>query len=184
MSTLSKSALSKSKVDSKTPAKPFDPKVYERPGLTVAEVESIKESYDYFDGEKRGYVMVSDVVELMQGAGFDRKDKLVFEMVAGLQEENEGRLGFETFLDLMTPQISRHHLAADVTRVVGLVDANKNQEISMNDLQRVANEHGLSFDEQTLRETLVHCDLDRDSKLTADDCVEVMKARLQEKTKK
>merc|ERR1711918_259296 len=84
----------------------FDAKKYERPGLTVDEVEEIKEAFDLFDTDQSGAISVSELTSAMKSLGFDVKHAVGFQMIAELEADGSGEIEFEEFLDMMTARIS------------------------------------------------------------------------------
>jgi len=53
--------------------KAFNPKQYERPGLTEDEIEEIKEAFDLFDTDGSGTIDPRELKTAMQSLGFEAK---------------------------------------------------------------------------------------------------------------
>ena len=63
------------------PAKPsggFDARQYERPGLTLDEIEEIKEAFDLFDADGGGTVDPGELKQAMVSLGFEAKNQTIF----------------------------------------------------------------------------------------------------------
>ena len=147
----------------------FDAKRYERPGLSADEIEEIKEAFDIFDVDRSGAISVQELLNAMRSLGFDTKNPAIFQMIADMDEDGNGEIEFEEFLDMMTARISDRNTKEDLERVFKLFDDKRTGEISVENLRRVAKELGEDIPEEELREIILRADLDGDGKLTFDD---------------
>ena len=147
----------------------FDAKKYERPGLSADEIEEIKEAFDIFDVDRSGAISVQELLNAMRSLGFDTKNPAIFQMIADMDEDGNGEIEFEEFLDMMTARISDRNTKEDLERVFKLFDDKRTGEISVENLRRVAKELGEDIPEEELREIILRADLDGDGKLTFDD---------------
>ena len=152
----------------------FNPKSYERPGLSADEIEEIKEAFDIFDPEGTGSIQVEDLLNAMKTLGFDVKNPAIYKMIADFDESGNGAIEFEEFLDMMTARISDKNTKDDLRRVFNLFDDSRSGEIKVEDLRRVARELGEEISEEELKEIVQRADLDGDSKLTFEDFFNVM----------
>ena len=159
------------KKNTKTTGKPetFDAKRYERPGLSADEIEEIKEAFDIFDVDRSGAISVQELLNAMRSLGFDTKNPAIFQMIADMDEDGNGEIEFEEFLDMMTARISDRNTKQDLERVFKLFDDKRTGEISVENLRRVAKELGEDIPEEELKEIILRADLDGDGKLTFDD---------------
>ena len=114
-----------------TNKKEFSAKDYERPGLSVDEVEEIKEAFDIFDVNKDGHIQVSELLKAMTTLGFDAKNPAIYNMIADMDEDGNGVIDFTEFLDMMTARISDQNTKEDLERVFKLFDDDRTQEITV-----------------------------------------------------
>ena len=152
----------------------FNAKNYERPGLSVDEIEEIKEAFDIFDSEGKGTIAVADLLKSMQELNFDTKNPAIFRMISDFDENGNGEIEFEEFLDMMTSRISDKNPKEDLKRVFNLFDDERKGFISVDNLKRVAKELGEQITDEELAEIVMRADLDLDQKLTFDDFYNVM----------
>ena len=152
----------------------FNAKDYERPGLSSDEIEEIKEAFDIFDIDKSGAISVSELLKAMTTLGFDSKNPAIFNMISDMDEDGNGEIEFEEFLDMMTARISDKNTKEDLERVFKLFDEDRTGEISVENLKKVARELGEEISEEELKEILLRADLDGDGKLTFDDFHDVI----------
>jgi Ca2+-binding EF-hand superfamily protein len=60
------------------PSGGFNPKEYERPGLTEDEIEEIKEAFDLFDADGGGTIDPKELKDAMQSLGFEAKNATIY----------------------------------------------------------------------------------------------------------
>ena len=148
---------------------PFNAKKYERPGLSIDEIEEIKEAFDIFDVDKSGSISVKELLNAMRSLGFDTKNPAIFQMIADMDDDGNGQIEFDEFLDMMTARISDRNTKKDLERVYRLFDDKRTGEITVDNLRRVAKELGEDIPDEELREIIVRADLNGDGKLTFED---------------
>ena len=161
-----KSAQSKSKV--------FNPKDYERPGLSEDEIFEIKEAFDLFDANKTGMIDPKDLDEAMKSLGLDERSKPIHQLVTEMKNQQEGGIDFENFLELMTARFSERDTKEDIMKVFKLFDENGEGYIDIMGLKKVAKELGENMDENELMEMIERADTDGDKKVTFEDFYNIM----------
>ena len=152
----------------------FNARDYERPGLTSDEIEEIKEAFDIFDIDQSGEISVTELLESMKNLGFDVKNKAIYQMIAEMDEDGSGTISFEEFLDMMTARISDKNSTEDLKRVFNLFDLDREGEITVDNLRRVAGELGEEIDEKELAEIVQRADLNGNDKLDFEDFYNIM----------
>ena len=168
------SKINKSTVPQKGKKADFNSKNYERPGLSADEVEEIKEAFDIFDADQSGTISVAELLNAMKSLGFDTKNPAIFKMIADFDEDGNGVITFDEFLDMMTARISDRNTRDDLRRVFNLFDDDRKGSISVDDLRRVARELGEEISEEELKEIVQRADLDADKQLSFEDFYNVM----------
>lgn len=156
------------------PKNEFNAKDFERPGLSSDEIEEIKEAFDIFDVDKSGAISVAELLKAMTTLGFDSKNPAIFNMISDMDQDGNGEIEFEEFLDMMTARISDKNTKEDLERVFKLFDEDRTGEISVENLKKVARELGEDISEEELKEILLRADLDNDGKVKFDDFYEVI----------
>ena len=157
-----------------TNKKVFSSKDYERPGLSVDEIEEIKEAFDIFDVNKDGHISISELTKAMETLGFDSKNEAIYKMIKEMDQDGSGTIDFAEFLDMMTARISDQNTREDLERVYKLFDLERNGDIRLHDLKRVARELGEDISDQELEEIISRADLDGDGKLSFEDFYNVI----------
>uniref|UniRef100_A0A7S1P301 Calmodulin n=1 Tax=Vitrella brassicaformis TaxID=1169539 RepID=A0A7S1P301_9ALVE len=102
---------------SSVPGSAFHARRYERPGLTVDEIEEIKEAFDLFDVHQTNQIDAKDLKKALLSLGLDAKNQTLYHMVSDLDEQTSHRLSFEDFLDMMTAKTSERDTKDDIMKV-------------------------------------------------------------------
>lgn len=69
-------------------------------------------------------------------------------MVQNLDEEKDGGINFEEYLDMMSFRFSGDYAQENIKRAFELLDDDKNQEISVADLKKIVKELGEDMDDE------------------------------------
>merc|ERR1712028_166179 len=70
-------------------------KPYNIPGMTEAEVEEIREAFNYFDKDGSGTIDVNELKQAMQELGFDAKNQTVYRMIQDLDKDSAGKISLK-----------------------------------------------------------------------------------------
>ncbi|KRX03957.1 hypothetical protein PPERSA_12404 [Pseudocohnilembus persalinus] len=158
----------------KPKVKGFNPKQYERPGLTEDEIMEIKEAFDLFDSDGGGQIDPKELKAAMTSLGFEAKNQTIYQMIADLDADGSGAIEFPEFLSLMTARISDKDSKEDIEKVFRLFDDEKLGYISIKNLRRVAKELGETMDDNELVEMIERADTDGDGMVNFEDFYAIM----------
>jgi Ca2+-binding protein (EF-Hand superfamily) len=153
---------------------PFNPKLYEKPGLTEDEILEIKEAFDLFDTDGGGSIDPKELKAAMVSLGFEAKNQTIYQMISDLDADGSGAIDFKEFLDMMTARMSDKDTREDIEKVFRLFDDEKTGRISIKNLRRVAQELGETMDDAELMEMIERADSDGDGLVTLDDFYNIM----------
>ena len=161
--------MSKKTLDSKS----FNPKQFERPGLTEDEIMEIKEAFDLFDTDNKGYIEPRELKEAMQSLGLDERSKIIYEMISDIDEETD-KLDFKEFLNLMTARMSEKDSKEDIKKVFKLFDEDSKGYITIANLKKISKDLGEGMDDIELQEMIERADADGDGRVTFEDFYNIM----------
>ena len=132
----------------------FDPKAYEKPGMSAEEVKEIKDAFDLFDTEGSGSIdpkgTVDNYAELkssLQSMGFEAKNQSIYQLICDLEADGAGYIDFVTFLHLMTNKVTANDSRDDIRKVFALFDDEKSGYVSVTSLRRICKELGENLEE-------------------------------------
>ena len=154
--------------------KPFNPKTYEKPGLTEDEILEIKEAFDLFDTDGTGAIDPKELKAAMVSLGFEAKNQTIYQMISDLDADGNGAIEFRDFLDMMTARMSDKDTREDIEKVFRLFDDEKTGRITIKNLRRIAQELGETMDDAELNEMIERADSDGDGLVTLDDFYNIM----------
>ena len=154
--------------------KVFNPKDYERPGLSEDEIFEIKEAFDLFDANKTGMIDPKDLDEAMKSLGLDERSKPIHQLVTEMRNQREEGIDFENFLELMTARFSERDTKEDILKVFKLFDESGEGYIEITGLKKVAKELGENMDDAELLEMIERADSDGDNRVTFEDFYNIM----------
>jgi centrin-1 len=101
----------------KTGKTEFNPKKYERPGLTEEEIMEIKEAFDLFDTDSSGQIDPKELKEAMNSLGLEARNQTIYQMILDMDADGSGDIDFEEFLNLMTAKMSDRDTREDIRKV-------------------------------------------------------------------
>ena len=163
----------------KTSSGGFDPKNYEKNGLTADEVIEIKEAFDLFDSDKSGQIDTNELKQALQNLGIDAKNQTLQNMLADIDKNGSGDIDFDEFIDMMTAKMSDKDTREDLQKVFDLFlgddDADK---IEIKHLKRVVKELNENLSDDELNEMITRADTDRDGKVSFEEFYNIMTKKI------
>ena len=163
---------SKAKPSGKT--NKFNPSDYERPGLSLDEIEEIKEAFDLFDTDGSGTVEPKELKAAMESLGFEAKNATLFHLVSDLDEDGSNTIDFNEFLDLMSSQVSETDTKAEIYKIFTLFDVDKTNHINIKNLKKIAKDLGETLNDDDLLDLIQKGDSDGDGQVSFEDFYNIM----------
>jgi len=158
----------------------WNPKKYEKNGLTEDEVLEIKEAFDLFDSDKSGEIDTEELKQALKNLGIDAKNQTLQNMMSDLDKDNSGKIDFDEFIDMMTAKMSDRDTKEDLQKVFRLFlgDDDKSDRIALKHLKRVARELNENMSDEELNEMIVRADLDRDGYVDFNEFYSIMTKKI------
>ena len=70
-------------------------------GLSKAEIAVIKEAFDLYDTEHTGFADIADIKESLINLGYEQKNPVLFDIIAGMDTEENARKGGVSFFQFI-----------------------------------------------------------------------------------
>ena len=158
----------------------FNPKNYEKNGLTEDEVQEIKEAFDLFDQDGSGTIDTEELKQALSNLGIDAKNQTLQNMMADLDSDKSGKIDFDEFINMMTAKMSDRDTEEDLKKVFKLFlgDDDKADTISLKHLKRVARELNENMSDEELQEMITRADLDRDGTVNFEEFYQIMTKKI------
>ena len=157
----------------------FNPKNYEKNGLTEDEVMEIKEAFDLFDTDHSGTIDTDELKQALGNLGIDAKNQTLQNMMNDIDKNQSGTIDFDEFIEMMTAKMSDKDTPEDLRKVFDLFIGDDNADkIELKHLKRVAKELGENMSDDELNEMIVRADTDKDGKVSFDEFYAIMTKKI------
>ena len=157
----------------------FNPKNYEKNGLTEDEVLEIKEAFDLFDTDHSGTIDTDELKQALGNLGIDAKNQTLQNMMNDIDRNQSGTIDFDEFIEMMTAKMSDKDTREDLEKVFELFLGDDNSDkIDIRHLKRVCKELNENMSDDELNEMIVRADSDRDGKVTFEDFYAIMTKKI------
>ena len=157
----------------------FNPKNYEKNGLTEDEVLEIKEAFDLFDTDHSGTIDTEELKQALSNLGIDAKNQTLQNMMNDIDKNQSGTIDFNEFIELMTAKFSDKDTPEDLRKVFDLfIGDDTADKIEFKHLKRVAKELGENISDEELNEMIVRADTDRDGKVSFEEFFAIMTKKI------
>jgi centrin-1 len=158
----------------------FNPKKYEKNGLTEDEILEIKEAFDLFDGDKSGEIDTDELKTALKNLGIDAKNQTLTNMMKDLDADGSGKIDFDEFIEMMTAKMSDRDTREDLKKVFDLFlgDDNRDGKITVKHLRRVARELNETMTDEELNEMIARADLDKDNGVDFEEFYQIMTKKI------
>jgi len=158
----------------------FNPKLYEKNGLTEDEVLEIKEAFDLFDSDKSGQIDTEELKQALKNLGIDAKNQTLNNMMADLDKDKSGQIDFNEFIDMMTAKMSDRDTREDLEKVFRLFlgDDDRADKITIKHLKRVARELNENMSDEELQEMITRADLNKDQGVDFEEFYQIMTKKI------
>merc|ERR1712070_1363943 len=109
-------------------------------GLTEEQIEEIREAFNLFDADNSGVIDVRELKAAMRALGFEVKKEELKKMISDIDNDGNGSIEFQAFLEMMTGKMGEKDTREDIEKVSKLFDDDNTGKISLRNLRRVAQE--------------------------------------------
>ena len=157
----------------------FNPKNYEKYGLTEDEVIEIKEAFDLFDSDHSGTIDTEELKQALSNLGINAKNQTLQNMMNDIDKNQSGTIDFTEFIELMTAKFSDKDTPEDLRKVFDLfIGDDTADKIEFKHLKRVAQELGENVSDEELNEMIVRADTDKDGKVSFEEFFAIMTKKI------
>merc|ERR1712146_200081 len=111
----------------------------------------------------------------MKALGCEPKPGEIEKMIAEVDDDGGGTMGFDEFLKMMTDKILNKDPKDDMLKAFKLFDKSQTGSVSFQDLKRVCKETGQTLNDDEIQEMLDDADRDGDGVLNQDEWLRMMK---------
>uniref|UniRef100_A0A1W7RAW0 Calglandulin n=1 Tax=Hadrurus spadix TaxID=141984 RepID=A0A1W7RAW0_9SCOR len=143
--------------------------------LTEEQKQDIKEAFDLFDAEGTGYIEGKELKVAMRALGFEPRKEEIKLIVAEIDKNKLGKIGFDDFVTLMTTKMAEKDTNEEILKAFQLFDIDNTGKISFDNLKSVAKELGENLTDEELQEMITEADKDGDGLVNQEEFLHIMK---------
>merc|ERR1712182_118705 len=143
--------------------------------LDDKEKQEIKEAFDLFDTDGSGNIDVKELTIAMKALGCEPKPGEIEKMIADVDDDGSGEIGFPEFLSMMTHKIPNKDPKDDLLKAFRLFDDDGTGFVTFKNIKRVAKETNQTLTDDELQEMLTDADKDEDGVLNEEEFLVLMK---------
>ena len=162
-----------------SPPKPVRPTAVRRGRAALSEenLEELREAFNLFDTDRRGFIDPRELKAAMRALGFDVKKEHVRRILAEGGKDSTSNVSFDDFCDLLASRMSEKGSKDEVMKVFRLFDDDGTGKISFRNLKRVSQDLGENLTDEELQEMIDEADRNGDGVLDFDEFYRVMRKR-------
>ena len=145
-------------------------------GLDDEAMEEIREAFNLFDTEGKGFIDVRELKAGFRALGFQVKKAEIKQMFIDMDKDlSSASVTYDEFVEMVTPRMLSRDSREEIMKVFALFDDDNTGGISFKNLKRVATELGENLSDEELQEMIDEADRDQDGEIGLDDFIKIMK---------
>merc|ERR1711977_638201 len=137
--------------------------------------KEIKEAFDLFDTDGSGNIDIKELTIAMKALGCEPKPGEIEKMIADVDDDGSGEIGFPEFLAMMTHKILNKDPKDDMLKAFRLFDDDQTGFVTLKNMKLVAKETNQLLDDDELHEMIADADKDGDGQLNEEEFLTMMK---------
>lgn len=137
-------------------------------GLTTEEYAEVKEAFQIFDSDGSGEIDVKELKEALENLGLDADNKAFQNLLDGIDQNGDGTIQLEEFVDMMTAKPSPKRTREELLAMFKLISED-GESITLDDLHRVEEEMKDNKTDEVLEEMIYRADTNKDGKVSFEE---------------
>ena len=128
-------------------------------GLSKAEIAVIKEAFDLYDTDHTGFANIADIKESLINLGYEQKNPVLFDIIAGMDTEENARKGgisFFQFIEEINDKLDDKETPEGLRRIFDLFSEGTDI-IKKENVIEICQQIGKEYDDPELHEALDRC---------------------------
>ncbi|XP_022112238.1 caltractin-like [Acanthaster planci] len=145
--------------------------------LTPQEIRDLKDVFDTFDKEHRGFIDADDLRRALRVMGFKVTQDDLTEMIADVHGKTVPRreVTFEQFLELVVyKQGDARDVYAELEHGFRMMDIGEKGHLTFDDIKKASQAAGLKFRDSTIRDMMDEADTNGDDLISKEEFFQVM----------
>ena len=145
--------------------------------LSHQQISELKEAFQLFDRDGDGTISTDELGIVLRSIGQNPTDKEIEEMIAEVDDDNNGYCEYDEFLLLMSKKINEGQMDEEMMEAFKTFDNTGKGWISINDLKRVLKQYNETLSDEDIKLMHSETDNDKDGKINFTDFILMMMAK-------
>merc|ERR1711967_156704 len=116
-------------------------------GLSEEQIEEIREAFNLFDADNSGAIDVRELKAAMRALGFEVKKEELKKMISDIDNDGNGSIEFQEFLEMMTGKMGEKDTREDIDEeelqdMINQADRDGDGEINIDEFYRIMKKKG------------------------------------------
>ncbi len=142
--------------------------------LTDDKLREFKEAFEMFDRDKDGLINSKDLGNILRSLGHDQSDQELVDMINENDQDEDGRIDFNEFLDLMHKRAKDEDIEEELSEAFRIFDKEDNGLISISEFRHIMLTLGERLTEDEVDEMIKEADTKGDGFIHYKDFAKVM----------
>ena len=132
-------------------------------------------SFSFTSSHLYVHLHITSTNKIYSALGFEPKKEEVKKMIADVDTDGSGTIGFDDFLGMMTAKMAERDPREEILKAFRLFDDDETGKITFKNLKRVAKELGENISDEELQEMIDEADRDGDGEVSEEEFIRIMK---------
>lgn len=137
-------------------------------------IKDFREAFEIFDKDKDGYITAKELIQVMKSLNQDPSEQEINEMIKQVDLDNNGRIDFNEFAELMTKRSKETDIEEEVINAFRVLDKQGQGTISTVELRHLMVTLGDKLTEEEVEEMLREADFDGNGIINYEEFVRMM----------
>ncbi|XP_031554593.1 calmodulin-like protein 12 [Actinia tenebrosa] len=142
--------------------------------LSEEQVAELREAFCLFDKDGGGSISQCELGEVMKSLGLSPTQQELIDMIAEVDEDGNGEIDFDEFLQMMASKIKDHDTEEEIKDAFRVFDKDGNGLISHKELKLVMSRLGEKLTDDEVDEMIREADLDGDGMINYEEFKQLM----------
>ena len=145
--------------------------------LSAQQISELKEAFQLFDRDGDGTISTDELGIVLRSIGQNQSDAAITEMIAEVDDDNNGYCEYDEFLLLMSKKINEGQMDEEMMEAFKTFDDNAKGYINLSDLKRVLKQYNENLSDEEVNILFHETDADKDNKINFKDFILMMMAK-------
>lgn len=145
--------------------------------LSAQQISELKEAFQLFDRDGDGTISTDELGIVLRSIGQNQSDAAIQEMIAEVDDDNNGYCEYDEFLLLMSKKINEGQMDEEMMEAFKTFDEAGKGYINLNDLKRVLKQYNENLSDEEVTILFHETDADKDNKINFKDFILMMMAK-------